>query len=48
MLIAGFPAGSFQANCFVVAQEAGAPCVVIDPGEDAAERLQAAAGPSIG
>ena len=40
MLIAGFPAGSFQANCFVVAQEAGAPCVVIDPGEDAAERLQ--------
>ena len=40
MLIAGFPAGSFQANCVVVAQEAGAPCVVIDPGEDAAERLQ--------
>ena len=40
MLIAGFPAGSFQSNCFVVAQEAGAPCVVIDPGEDAAERLQ--------
>ena len=40
MLIAGFPAGSFQANCFVVAQEAGAACVVIDPGEDAAERLQ--------
>ena len=39
-MIAGFPAGSFQANCFVVAQEAGAPCVVIDPGEDAAERLQ--------
>lgn len=40
MLIAGFPAGSFQANCFVVAQEAGASCVVIDPGEDAAERLK--------
>jgi Zn-dependent hydrolases, including glyoxylases len=40
VLIAGFPAGSFQANCFVVAQEAGAPCVVIDPGEDAADRLQ--------
>ena len=40
MLIAGFPAGSFQANCFVVAQKAGGPCVVIDPGEDAAERLQ--------
>ena len=41
MLIAGFPAGSFQANCFVVAPEAGGRCVVIDPGEDAAERLQA-------
>ena len=40
MFIAGFPAGSFQANCFVVAREAGASCVVIDPGEDAAERLQ--------
>ncbi len=41
MLIAGFPAGSFQANCFVVAPEAGGQCVVIDPGEDAAEQLQA-------
>ena len=41
MLIAGFPAGSFQANCFVVAPEAGGQCVVIDPGEDAADRLQA-------
>jgi len=40
VLIAGFPAGSFQANCFVVAPEAGGQCVVIDPGEDAAERLQ--------
>ena len=40
MLIAGFPAGSFQANCFVVAPEAGGQCVVIDPGEDAADRLQ--------
>jgi len=41
VLIAGFPTGSFQANCFVVAPEAGGRCVVIDPGEDAAERLQA-------
>ena len=40
MLIAGFPAGSFQANCFVVAPDAGGQCVVIDPGEDAADRLQ--------
>jgi len=40
VLIAGFPAGSFQANCFVVAPDAGGQCVVIDPGEDAADRLQ--------
>ncbi|MFC0040114.1 MBL fold metallo-hydrolase [Actinomadura rayongensis] len=36
MLVAGFPAGSFAANCYVVAPEAGAECVIIDPGEDAA------------
>ena len=35
MLVAGFPTGSFQANCFVLAAEAGGPCVVVDPGEDA-------------
>ena len=35
MLVAGFPAGSFQANCFVLAAEAGGPCVVVDPGEGA-------------
>lgn len=43
MLIAGFPAGSFQANCYVLAPAAGAdvpaPCVVIDPGEGALEPL---------
>lgn len=33
MLIAGFPAGSFQANCYVIAPEAGGDAVVIDPGE---------------
>jgi hydroxyacylglutathione hydrolase len=36
VLVAGFPAGSFAANCYVVAPEAGAECVIIDPGEDAA------------
>ena len=41
MLIAGFPAGAFQTNCFVVAAEAGAPCVVVDPGQDAVEPLTA-------
>ena len=36
MLIAGFPAGPWGANCYVVATAAGAECVVIDPGKDAA------------
>ena len=35
MLIAGFPAGSFAANCYIVAPEAGAECLIIDPGQDA-------------
>jgi glyoxylase-like metal-dependent hydrolase (beta-lactamase superfamily II) len=39
VLIAGFPAGSFQANCFVLAAEAGGPCVVVDPGQDALDAL---------
>ncbi len=39
MLIAGFAAGSFQANCFVLAAEAGGPCVVVDPGEGAEQPL---------
>ena len=41
MLVAGFPAGSFQTNCYVVATEAGAACVVVDPGQDAVEPLEA-------
>jgi glyoxylase-like metal-dependent hydrolase (beta-lactamase superfamily II) len=40
VLIAGFPAGSFQANCYVLAAEPGATCVVVDPGQDALDRLQ--------
>lgn len=35
MLVAGFPAGSFAANCYVVAPAPGEECVIIDPGEDA-------------
>jgi hydroxyacylglutathione hydrolase len=35
VLITGFPAGSFAANCFLVAAEPGAECVIIDPGEGA-------------
>ena len=39
MLIAGFPAGSFQANCYVLAVDPGGPCVIVDPGQDALPRL---------
>ena len=35
MLVAGFPAGSFAANCYVVATAPGEQCVIIDPGQDA-------------
>lgn len=35
MLIAGFPAGPWGTNCYVVATAPGAECVVIDPGMDA-------------
>ncbi|HET7682809.1 MAG TPA: MBL fold metallo-hydrolase [Marmoricola sp.] len=36
MLIAGFPAGPWGTNCYVVADAAGGECVVVDPGKDAA------------
>ena len=35
MLIAGFPAGSFAANCYVVAAGPGEQCLIVDPGQDA-------------
>ncbi len=41
MLVAGFPAGSFQTNCYVVAPGAGEACVVVDPGQDAVDPLEA-------
>lgn len=37
MFIAGFPAGPWGTNCYVVATGPGAECVVIDPGKDAAD-----------
>lgn len=40
MLVAGFPAGSFRTNCYVVAPAAGESCVVIDPGQHAVEPLE--------
>jgi glyoxylase-like metal-dependent hydrolase (beta-lactamase superfamily II) len=36
VFIAGFPAGPWGTNCYVVATEPGAECVVVDPGKDAA------------
>ncbi|MDF5751990.1 MBL fold metallo-hydrolase [Spongiactinospora sp. TRM90649] len=39
MLIAGFPTGALQANCYVAAPAAGEECVVIDPGQDAVAGL---------
>jgi hydroxyacylglutathione hydrolase len=35
VLIAGFPAGAFAANCYVVASGPGQECVIVDPGQDA-------------
>ena len=37
MLIAGFPAGPWGTNCYVVAHGPGSECVVVDPGKDAAQ-----------
>lgn len=41
MLVAGFPAGALQTNCYVVATGRGEACVVVDPGQDAVEPLEA-------
>jgi hydroxyacylglutathione hydrolase len=35
VLIAGFPAGSFAANCYLLATSPGTDCLIIDPGQDA-------------
>jgi hydroxyacylglutathione hydrolase len=40
VLIAGFPAGPWGTNCYVVATGPGAECVVIDPGKDATEGVE--------
>jgi hydroxyacylglutathione hydrolase len=39
VLVAGFPAGPWQTNCWVVAPDRGEQCVVVDPGYDAGARL---------
>ncbi len=40
MLVAGFPAGAFAANCYVVATAPGEQCVIIDPGQDAERGIE--------
>jgi glyoxylase-like metal-dependent hydrolase (beta-lactamase superfamily II) len=39
VLVAGFPAGSFAANCYLVAPGPGSECLIIDPGEDAEQGI---------
>jgi glyoxylase-like metal-dependent hydrolase (beta-lactamase superfamily II) len=39
VLVVGFPTGAFQANCYLLAAGAGAECVIVDPGQDAALRI---------
>jgi glyoxylase-like metal-dependent hydrolase (beta-lactamase superfamily II) len=40
VLVAGFPAGSFGTNCYVVAPGAGEECVIVDPGQDAVQGIE--------
>ena len=39
MLVVGFPTGSFQANCYLLATGEGERCVIVDPGQDAVEPI---------
>ena len=40
MFIASFPAGPWQTNCYVVATEPGAECLILDPGVGAADGVR--------
>lgn len=40
MLIAGFPAGSWATNCYVLAAGPGEPCLIVDPGQDSIDGVQ--------
>jgi glyoxylase-like metal-dependent hydrolase (beta-lactamase superfamily II) len=42
VLVVGFPAGPLEANCYLLAPEGGGECVLVDPGEDIGEPLEAA------
>jgi len=39
VLVSGFPAGAFAANCYVAAPARGAECVIVDPGQDAQQGI---------
>ncbi|MFF0813940.1 MBL fold metallo-hydrolase [Rhodococcus sp. NPDC003318] len=39
MLVTGFPAGAFQTNCYILAQDGASECLVVDPGQNAVEPL---------
>jgi len=39
VLVTGFPAGAFAANCYVIAPAAGEECVIVDPGQDALDGI---------
>jgi glyoxylase-like metal-dependent hydrolase (beta-lactamase superfamily II) len=40
VLVTGFPAGAFAANCYIVAPAPGEECVIIDPGQDAQRGIE--------
>jgi hydroxyacylglutathione hydrolase len=40
VLVTGFPAGAFAANCYVIAPAPGEECVIVDPGQDAADGIE--------
>ncbi|MBP2478176.1 glyoxylase-like metal-dependent hydrolase (beta-lactamase superfamily II) [Crossiella equi] len=42
MLVAGFPAGPLAANCYLLAPDEGQACVIVDPGQDAEDLIEAA------
>jgi hydroxyacylglutathione hydrolase len=42
VLVAGFPAGAWGTNCYLVAPAAGEECVIIDPGHLATEGVEEA------
>jgi len=40
VLVTGFPAGAFAANCYVIAPAPGEECVIVDPGQDSVDGIE--------